>query len=62
MAVPKWLKRVIIHFLAFATVSVLHSEFMSSKLTKTPKEELKPFLAWLVSIIEPPYSEYGIES
>jgi len=35
---------VIIHFLPFTTVSVIHSESMPSKLTKTPKEELKPFL------------------
>ena len=34
---------VIIHFLAFATVSVLHSESMPSKPTQTPKEELRPF-------------------
>jgi len=39
----KWLKMVIIHFLPFTTVSVIHSESMPSKLTKTPKEELKPF-------------------
>jgi hypothetical protein len=35
---------VIIHFLPFATVSVIRSESMPSKLTKTPKEELKAFL------------------
>jgi len=34
---------VIIHFLAFATVSVLHSESMPSKPTQAPKEELRPF-------------------
>jgi len=35
----KWLKMVIIHLSAFATVSVLHSESMPSKPTQTPKEE-----------------------
>jgi hypothetical protein len=38
---------VIIHFSPFTTVSVIHSESMPSKLTKTPKEELKPFLTKL---------------